>query len=40
MLISCGLDGTKFWDLNDYNNINSIKYFKKHFVDEIMNYVD
>ena len=28
MLISSGLDGTKFWDLNDYNNINLIQYFQ------------
>ena len=28
-LISSGGDGTKFWDLNDYNNINCIKYFKE-----------
>ncbi len=29
ILISSGCDGTKFWDLNDYNNINCIKYFKE-----------
>ena len=28
MLISSGHDGTKFWDLNDYNNINLIFYFE------------
>ena len=32
ILISCGLDGTKFWNLNNneinYNNINYIQYFK------------
>ena len=31
ILISSGGDGTKFWDLNDYNNINCIKYFKETF---------
>ena len=29
ILISSGGDGTKLWDLNDYNNINCIKYFKE-----------
>ena len=29
ILISSGGDGTKFWDLNDYNNINCIKDFKE-----------
>ena len=29
ILISSGGDGTKFWDLNDYNNINCIKYFNE-----------
>ena len=32
ILISCGLDGTKFWNLNkneiNYNNINCIQYFE------------
>ena len=26
-LISSGYDGTRFWNLNNYNNINLIKYF-------------
>ena len=29
ILISSGGDGTKFWDLNNYNNINCIKDFKE-----------
>jgi WD40 repeat protein len=33
ILISCGLDGTRFWNLNknesNYNNINCIQYFEK-----------
>ena len=29
ILISSGGDGTKFWDLNNYNNINCIKHFKE-----------
>ena len=32
ILISCGIDGTKFWNLNkneiNYNNINCIQYFE------------
>ena len=28
ILISSGLDGTKFWNLNEINNINYIKYFQ------------
>ena len=31
ILISSGLDGTKFWDLNEINNINCIKYFEDTF---------
>ncbi len=29
ILISSGYDGTKLWDLNDYNNIKCVKYFKE-----------
>ena len=31
ILISSGEDGTKFWDLNEINNINCIKYFEDTF---------
>ena len=29
ILISSGYDGTKLWDLNEYNNIKCIKYFQE-----------
>ena len=29
ILISSGYDGTKLWDLNNYNNIKCIKYFQE-----------
>ena len=28
ILITSGADGTKFWNLNEINNINCIKYFE------------
>ncbi len=31
ILISSGLDGTKFWNLNEINNINCIKHFEDTF---------
>ena len=31
ILISSGNDGTKFWDLNEINNIKCIKYFEDTF---------